>query len=81
MERIPGLDAWLTRGPDEQEHDKRCPLSDDYVCEACAESSQMCEDCDDGTHECICAELEADDKADAAQAKIDAWKEREIWGD
>ena len=35
MERIPGLDAYLTRGPEEKEHGKGCPLSEDAVCPNC----------------------------------------------
>ena len=70
MERIPGLDEYLTRGPEDTEHHPKCPLSDDYECERCGEDE------DHKRMDCICADLEADTKADAAQAKIDAWKER-----
>lgn len=71
MERIPGLDAWLTRGPEEYDHVKGCHLNDDYECEACLES----EDCA-LYGECQCDEIIADAKADAAEAKADELRER-----
>lgn len=77
MERIPGLDAWLTRGPYEQDHDSRCPGHDDWICDDCIKSkADLCEHTEG--LDCICADLESDAKADAAQAKIDAWKERNL---
>lgn len=72
MER--GLGWWYPAGADgpdapwnEQDHDARCQLSDDY---------EWSDDEDPDDAECTCAELAADAKSDAAQAKIDAWKER-----
>lgn len=75
MESIPGLDAWLTRGPEEVEHDPRCPGHDDWQCGNCvSEESDYCE------HglvlDCICADLEEQAKSDRAEAKADEARER-----
>lgn len=75
MDPLRGLDDWLTRGPDEQDHDKRCPLSDDYEV---TDGDDLYDRDELSEKDCICADLEADAKADAAQAKVDAWKERNL---
>mgnify|MGYP001564870074 CR=1 FL=1 len=72
MERIPGLDESLPRGPEDTEHHPKCPLSDDYECERCGEDE------DHKRMDCICADLESDAKAGAAEAKADEIRERKL---
>ena len=56
-------------------HDSRCPWNEDWQCDECAKAKANGCLHAEGL-DCICADLEADAKADAAQAKLDAWKER-----
>jgi len=82
-------DSWRTEGPPETDHSKACPCHDDAdpvcVCgcpmeghpeEGCSEKNHLCEGPKlDEDPDCICADLDSDDKADAADARIERDRE------
>ncbi len=87
LERIPGLDAWITRDPrEDEEHHPLCPQHEDAsplcVCGVPISGHLTRPDCDyiggnpDDEPDCKCDELDAADACDAADARRDAERDR-----
>ena len=86
MERIPGLDAWITRDPREDEsHHPKCPQHEDqpqaFECGGieehfCSLIEREINGCEIVETDCKCDELDAADECDRADARRDAERDR-----